>query len=225
MFAPKDTVDKGTYAYPVQSPEGAESQQLLSFYLGFIETWTKTLQAQLRAFFDTNPRTANFWNKVHIAEEWGTERQYYPAVIISGTTVNLQDLFLAKKMGTLSFLQKDGTERLIGERLGGRFKLSTTLKVGAFTTPDRDILHDLLMYGMVGPLGWSLMKEGFVWVANSGQSGPPTVEQPEKLGQAVHVRTLGFSVESEWFDDFYFNGVDISQINADISRVRIEPIQ
>lgn len=213
-FQPDRMQDEGTYRYT--GPEQGDVT-LRSFYYGFIKTFNEALIQELRNFIETNPRAICFRDEtggiIHIGEAWPTEPQKYPAIMVERTDASLQDLFLAGKQGALYIDYGNNNLKEVGERLGGRVKLNTSLKLATFNTPQRDALADLILYALVGPVKWNLTYRGFVQVPNSANIGPENVENPEQLGQALYTRSIGFSVESEWFDDFYYNGVEIQGFN------------
>lgn len=211
--------DEGTYSF-IGRVDGEVT--LRSFYYSFVKSFNESYIRLLKDFFTNNPRAYCFRNedgtlKVHIAEAFGTEPEKYPAVIVERTECNIEDLFLAQKLGRLVVKQSD-IYIPIGERLGGKARLSCSLKIAAFETTARDALSDLILYSLVGPLHWSMTKEGFNRLPNSVQAGAEGVENSEKFGQILHTRSLAAGFDSEWYDDFFYNSVDISEIEFFLER-------
>lgn len=221
-FHANDGTDQGTYNYTGVEPGEV---QLLSFYYGFIKTFNEIQIQSMRDFFTSNPRAVCFRdetgnNKVHIAEAFSFERQSFPAAIVDRTDLNLQDLYLGNKQGGL-FIETSGGLVLVGERLGGRCRINTSWKLAAFQTPARDALSDIILYALVGPVRWDLLRKGFAYIPNSASIGPQAVEEVEKLGGALYTRTFSFSVEGEWYDDFYYNGVEIRDFRVIFERIQL----
>lgn len=220
-FQPDRGRDEGTYPY-LGTP--VEDVTLRSFYYGFTKTFKEILIEELRSFFETNPVAICFQkdglSTIHVVEAWGQDKQYFPAVIIERTDANLQDLFLGKKEGGLFIDQGQGNLKLVGERLGGRIRINAGLKLGAFSTPQRDALSDLILYGLVGPIHWNMTSAGFPQIPNSATIGPEAVEEPERIGASLYTRTVSFSVEGEWYHDFYHNGVDIQGFNIVLEKIQ-----
>ena len=220
VFQPNRGHDEGSYRYIGRF----DSETVLgSFYYGFIKTFNETMIQQLRAFFETNPRAVCFRdqagdNNVHIAEAWGTERQHFPTIVVERTDANFQDLFLGNKLGQVFEERPDGTLHEVGEALGGRVRINTSLKIGTFTTPQRDALADLLAYALVGPIYWELVRKAFTKVVNSQSIGGEGTEEVEKIGQTIFTRSISCSFEAEWMDIFFYNGVEITGFKLLLSK-------
>lgn len=216
--------DHGTYDPLVDEQE--QSFELRSFYLGFIRQFKEVLIAQIRAFFENNPRASCFLDdqgnsKVHVVEAFGDEKRLFPSVVVQRTDGVIQDLFLASRLGTIYSQSPDGKREQIGFRQGGKLKFNVTLQVGAFNTTTRDSLFDLLAYALVGPLHWSLMAVGIDREPNSVSIGAESVENVEKLGQAIYTRGLTVAFLSEWYDDFFYNGVTITDILIETNKTQL----
>lgn len=193
-----------------------------SFYFGFIKDFNEFSIGAIQTFLQVNARSAHFRPEgtsiIHVVEAQSLEKRLFPEIMIERTDLQVEDLFLGGKQGSLVQYGPGDTRTEIGERLGGKVKMSTSWKLGSFSSVERDLLGDLLTYALVGPIRWAFHKRGFNILPNSVTVGPEVVEQPEKLGQAIYTRAISLSVESEWWDDFFFDDVNVQDIEYQFER-------
>jgi hypothetical protein len=129
--------------------------------------------------------------------------------MIERTDMNLKDVYLGSKLGAV-YEKRGEIYKEVGEAHGGQARINTSLKIGAYTTPQRDAIVDMISYALVAPLGWGLISKGLVKLPDSITISAEATEDVDKIGKTIFTRSVSVSYLGEWFDIFYFNGIEIS---------------
>lgn len=171
-------------------------------------------------------------SKLHVGVEGNSRERQFPAVLVKDVSGNLLDLYLGQKMGDLVmgnpvFLAAPEPDELtgdpekppefleVGERLGGKIDLQVTLSVEAKSRPQVDTLADLVIYALMGPVRRELHKQGMNWLPNKGTLGSVSTE-PYTNQDLIFKRNIGFGLQVEWYDDFYFEGITVEAIQESV---------
>lgn len=167
--------------------------------------------------------------KVHVAVEFADNVQKYPSVLVGGVQARIRDLWFnnpthsfyidnpdysatAKAAAEAAGQDYNIPERLqVGERLTGRLDFTVTLNVRALSEAELDRLSDLVLHGLIGQVRYNLQRAGMIWLPDQGST---TGTQTESLSQrqVVHQRSISFGLRTEWFDDFYYQAVNIAAV-------------
>lgn len=217
-FRPPLVTNVGSYQYYGRM---ADEVTLEGYYYGFVRSFNETMIAAFRNFFDHNPRPLIFFAKdrikLHIAEAWPTEPMSFPAIMIERTDINLKDVYLGSKLGAV-YEKRGDIYTEVGEARGGQARINTSLKVGTYTTPQRDAIADMIVYALVAPLCLGLNSKGLVQIPDSIVISAESMEEPDKIGKTIYTRSVSVSYIGEWFDIFYFNGIEITDYEIHFSR-------
>lgn len=208
------------------------------FYFAFIKDIRQFVIKDLRYHFGTSPRVKDKFrfvgktpdaevgipelegetdlkeSKIRISGPYADGERLLPEVLVNKVSVNVNDLFLGQKMGSLYAKVKDpvlGTdyEREVGERRGGQLTAQVTLRAAVVGGGpiELDELCDALLYALVGPVRKRLQARRLVWVPNSGSLSQEQ-EDPYTNVNKLFSRLFAFSLIADWMDDFYFDGVE-----------------
>jgi hypothetical protein len=178
--------------------------------------------------------------KIHISPEYSDNPRKYPSIMVQDVNLNLNDLFLGQNMGSLVIQNpdfdptftpdpyvsntKDNTNRYIevGERLGGKAQGSVTLNIRALSRLERDRVTDLLLKGMVVPIRRALAKLAMNFVPNSASTNAGA---PEDLTeeQKIFTRNFTFSLQVEWYSDFFYDTAPITDFTLNRIYLAIPP--
>lgn len=171
-------------------------------------------------------------SKIHIGVEGNNRERMFPAVLVRDVSGNILDLYMAQKMGDLvtanpAFAAAPEPDSLtgdpekppefleLGERLGGKVDMQVTLNLESKSRAQVDILADLVLYSLVGPIRRELHKKGMNWLPNRGTLGGVTTEQ-YTAQELIYRRLIGFGLQVEWYDDFYYEGVTVEAIQDSV---------
>lgn len=161
-----------------------------------------------------------------IGAEYGEGTENYPSLLLSDISGNINDLWLAsQKVATIymanpkfragvtdpEFQQPQWIE--IGQRLSGKMELTITFKIRGNTKPERDQITDLVLHALVGPVRRDLYRLALNWLPNRGTIGGDAIEELTAT-RKIHVRSITFGLQTEWFDDFIYNAVTIEDLRG-----------
>lgn len=169
--------------------------------------------------------------KIHIAHEESDNEQFYPSVLISTVRANPNDFYLGHQGetpitkpnprfdNTKPICDQDEPPELeLGFRMQGKITFAITVKVRGNTPAELDEVSDRYMHGLIGPIRRELQKKyGYAWIPNTLQFGDKSTEKYTNKSP-VHVRPVSFSIMGEWFDDFYYNDVLVSDVRPNPIR-------
>lgn len=212
------------------------------FYLQFTRDIKTLIIDNLRIYFERNPKTAEFrWvgkivdtatgvqdtdtecSKIHIAHDYSDNVKLLPSVKVKSVGGRIRDLYLGQKLGTLVKNNPKWTPTAssdipryieVGERIGGKIDMTATLSIKARSPVENDMVTDLVLLGIVGPIRREFYKENAVWLPDQGSVGNDTVEEETALGK-VFSRTMSFGLQVEWYDDFLYQAVTVEDIESD----------
>lgn len=166
---------------------------------------------------------------IHIAAEYGDNPERYPSVLVSDVNGNINDLWLSNQVvGTIIIPNPDFVPSSasadevdipplkpefleVGQRLQGKMEFIITLTVRDEKKPARDLIVDVLLHGLVGPLRRRWHELNLNWLPNQGTIGGDAVEDLTEGGK-VHVRTVSFGLQAEWIDDFFYPAITVEDI-------------
>jgi hypothetical protein len=177
-------------------------------------------------------------SKIHVAVERPDHPRWYPAVMIKHVGGRVRDLFLGQRGGTIyaenpkynevteatinarGETYKEPEYLEIGEQLTGKIELTVTLSVKAHTQPELDIITDLLLHGLVGPVRRAVQKQALIWMPDTGNISEEGVEDISQ-DQKIYYRDVSFSLLTEWWDNFFYNDITIEDFV--IERTYLDP--
>ena len=211
----------------------AITKEVINRYRFFFES-NVCIPAEVRYVFELDENgercdTDQDATGIHISATYHDKERFFPSILVSDVSGNILDLYLARKMGSLVInnpafdIAIDPDEDTcdpekppeileIGERLGGKINVTVTLQIEAYQRPELDQICDLALYALIGPIKRKLRQKGYIWLPNQGSvSGISEVEYT--TGQPVLRRTIGFGLQSEWYDDFFFEGITVEAVN------------
>lgn len=166
---------------------------------------------------------------IDVGAEYHDGPEKYPSVLLSSMTANINDLWLShQKVGKIFKINPaydptadEEVRRAqcleVGERLSGKLEISVTLKISAFTKPQRDRLTDLVIHAFVGPVRRDLYRLALNWLPNRGIIGGDEVRDYSETLK-IHSRIFTFGLQSEWIDDFFYNAPNLEGVGMDISK-------
>lgn len=161
---------------------------------------------------------------ITIGAEYGDLVESYPSILVSSVSGNINDLWLNnQKTGTIYLKNprfdpevpaEDRTEQEfieIGERLSGKCTFTVALTIRDQSKPARDLVTDLLLHGLVGPIRRDFHRLSMNWLPDQGSIGGDGKEELTS-GTPVHTRSISFGLQTEWADDFFYPGVTVTDI-------------
>lgn len=220
-----------------------------SFFFSFTEDVTKAVVAEIRKFFRDNPRVLSQYrwvgktfttpagksieetdidSPIHIYAAYPDQPRRYPSIELSNVSANLQDLWLRQDAGTIlsdnpRFLTDPTQPEVleVGEHLSGKIEFSITLTVRSRLAAERDILTDMLMHGLVGPLRRAWYSQNLNWLPNQGRVNAAS-EESDSAQQKVFNRQISFGLQGTWEDDFFYQAITIEDIIPE--SIRLDPV-
>lgn len=99
----------------------------------------------------------------------------------------------------------------VGQRLGGKAELTLSVTCRAYTLPELDKVTDLLIHGLVGQIRRVCYQNALNLQPDSTSFGNYQTEQLTEA-QKVFSRTVSLGLQTEWYDDFYWQAVTISDV-------------
>jgi hypothetical protein len=169
--------------------------------------------------------------KIHLAVEFSDLPQKYPSVLISAVQARIRDLWFNspthrfycknpafsaddKAAAIATGLDYDLPEFLmVGERLTGRLDFTVMLTVRALAEAELDRIADLVLHGLLGQIRINLGRIGMAWIPEQGSTSGTQIEQLSNR-QAVHARTISIGLRTDWYDDFYYQAVNIADVQV-----------
>lgn len=219
-----------------------------AFFFSFVEDVTKIVVGEIRKFFRDNPRVLSqyrwvgrsFTNSsgqvieesdmdspIHIYAAYPDQPRRYPSIELSNVSANLQDLWLGQHAGTIfadnSRYITDPTQAKVlevGERLSGKIEFSVTLTVRSKLAAERDILTDMLMHGLVGPLRRAWYRQNLNWLPNQGRVNAES-EESDSAQQKIFNRQISIGLQGTWEDDFFYQAITIEDVIPETIRVEL----
>lgn len=100
---------------------------------------------------------------------------------------------------------------MVGERLTGRTDWTVQIEVRAIQEPEVDMVGDLLHHGLVGQIRIALERLGLNWMPDAASISGLSEEKLSER-QVMLTRTYSIGLRTDWYDDFFYQAVNISDV-------------
>ena len=143
-----------------------------------------------REFFPD--RTIDF-SGIEIYMSEPLELTSFPCIILSSSSGEMQTAGL----GDMAFeVYDEQTNELIGYKYGGMFDFSINVEIGCKSTPERDILSDIVAKALRFDVRRSIQEDGII-IKSMRYSGESVIQY---ASNHIYISTINLSTWSEWYE-------------------------